>query len=379
MSRTEQMCTNELIAAWRTIVPTVLPIEIATIIERMVLSQERFVIVSSSMFNETKKEPDDAEDGFVQVIALSDEDIITLVTHLAITWNGLPHFTSAWDLLQQNAHETSLQFALRKLSALRTPLIHGDPKHPLNDWHLQHKDQADSLDIALADTAFFYDADNNRLIIRHAVVDMSDELFAGHYHAIMEQVRNHILGHLSLESHGIDIKHVIPCIERGNLSKHIVLALCDESYDLNPSSSIVIERKIDPRVSLNDIFPLSPTRQSVKVQNIWDNVNCGRYTAILCVAAARILSEHADSTCDNLTPAVFLQFPALLDAKNQSVAGLKDALHTLAETPYTFDRNADHQAIEYIAGLLSSLSFIAKRASDASAATAASTTIFTPQ
>lgn len=364
MSRAMQMDANHVVAAWRTITPAILPKAIAELIAKITDSQERFVIVSSSMFNGTEEESKENNE-FVQVVVLPDNDIITLVENLAITWNGLPHFKSGWDLLQKYTHESAIQFALRKLSALRAPLIQDNPKHPLNDFHISNRDSADPVDIALADTTYFFDPSRNRVVIRHAIMNMTHFFFTQLCQSILQAVTQRIIKQIISivedTTLPIQVEHIIPHIIPGITSPHIVLGLCSETHDpeRHITPTIEIQHIIDPRYNLNDLFSKSTTRQPVGVQAFWDNMNCGRYVTILSVIATRVLSEHCGR--ELLTNSLFYQFAALREAGDQSISELREALRSVAETPYSLTEEAKiaHEFTKKVMDGLHSLSVFA--------------------
>ena len=192
--------------------------------------------------------PTDPEDdfAFIQKIELNDEEIMSLANSLKVNLPGLSQFHSAFYLIAQT-NESDIDFAKRKLSALTPPFIQTDTTHPLNDWHSANRIDVDKCDEALAETAYFFDSENNRLVIRHSPIDATehDDTIAK---KLIRIVTQRILAGLHLDETHIHIEHVIPRIQGGRLSsisdnsRHIVLNMMN-----NTANKI-----FDPRVNLYD-------------------------------------------------------------------------------------------------------------------------------
>lgn len=274
--------------------------------------------------------PADVEDDFASPqIKLDDDDIIRLANSLKITLPGLTQFHSGFDLVTR-ADESHVDFAKRKLSALTPPFIQTNPAHPLNDWHFINRIEVNKCDEMLAETAYFFDAENNRLVIRHAPIDVTEdnEVIA---EKLIHIVTQRILMGLHLDKRHIQIEHVIPRIQGGRLyaissnSRHIVLQIITDDHSPDKKSQRA-NKIFDPRTNTYD----NSNYISVGVQPFLDDINCGRHVLAMATVAAKILAENRDKNADTLIVKDFTQFPQVGNSsKCITVSELKALLNEI--------------------------------------------------
>jgi hypothetical protein len=238
---------------------------------------------------------------------------------------GLTDFESGFNLITQARNESDIAFAKRKLSALRPPLIQGDSGHALNHWHITVANQmtVDKLDHVLAETAYFYDEKNKRLIIRHTPIDETIEENKIASYALIYQVTQIIVCALEIQENDFRVQHVIPRIQGGRLSaisensRHIILNIITENYTSSKKSIITENTCFDPRINFSDFFwGTTPNYQSICTQSLTNNVDCGRHVAVMATVAAKILAEDPTLTANTLTKKHFLDFEQVSAARS---------------------------------------------------------------
>lgn len=358
----QQWGRNEMIAAWRTVTPNYSPDCISLTVEHStpLWSNNSFVTVSSTQFTD--------EFDAAKTITLLDEEIITLAQSVKVTFPGLSQFSAAFDLITRTPNESDIDFAKRKLSALRAPFIQDNSAHPLNDWHLVNRIESSALDEALADTAYFFDETNNRLIIRHTPINAVTQENLTAATKLVCAVRQIISASLQLpDDLPIFIEHIIPSIRPGRLapffsetSDHIVLRLNQEVY--TPSENKADNELIitfDPRTNFSDYFYWNPPNyHSIDAQEILNVTDCGRHVTVMATVAARILAEFGEKSAVSLTKEDFKQFPQIVDAKNCSVSDVKKLLGSITTasfTPVAYKKNEG--ALKKAVAALSEFSF----------------------
>ena len=341
---------SEMIAAGRTVMTAAFPLSLPDIADVAQTSKDSFVDVSNDNHAATEGSVADvgvSEDSFsdtddcvaIRTVQLTQSDIIKISNSIIITLPGLNQFRSAFDFITQHAAETDFDFAMRRMSALTPAFIQTDPTHPLNDWHMANRKDANKVDEALAETAYFFDNANNRLIIRHTPVEAFDKETDRRSNELLENVTQRIILGLGLDRNTTRIEHVIPRIVAGRLStfiaksKHIVLQIKSENdlpkkssdSDLSDASE---EESTDVRIfdSRINLFNTS-THRSVGVQDFLNDLDCGRHVLIMATAAAKILAENSAKNANTMTIDDFLQFVEVVSAKEcVTVTELKELL-----------------------------------------------------
>ena len=227
-------------------------------------------------------------------ITLSDSEIEALAQHVTVTLPGLEGFNTAWMLLTQNAGESSVDFAKRKLSALPTPLIQKDlttldekQKHildVLNAWHESIKiNDVGNIDKALAEIAYSYDPVHNRLTIRQAPVNARNTQEAIAANQLIDNLTEALIKHLGLAK-PLQIHHCIPWVQEGWLFDHIILKIKTEIVTEN--SRTYSEKPFDPQ------WGFKKPSQTIGVQAPWNWNDCGRYVTLGATTAALILANR---------------------------------------------------------------------------------------
>ena len=275
----------------------------------------------------------------------NDEAMIDFVNQLTIDISGNADARSAFYLLSQDENESDVAFARRKLSALSTPLLQNnvetltpaqkDVFDKINAWHASTCDSAyratgeeDPLvlkknkmlaetDTALAGTAYYYT--QGRLLIRHASINATTAENEKNAMEIIRRVTQTITLSLMLSEGGaIQIEHVIPRIQKGilhvfNGAEHIVSEFITEKmtvnsaaeisvypafYDLTLSSRFVGKKIIDPQQAIFDLYKYIYPYESLGVQPIENDVDCGRYVTLISVIAMLILTNQRKNACE---------------------------------------------------------------------------------
>lgn len=359
-----QLTRSEMIAAGRTVTVNC-PLSTPAYDVRE-SSKDSFVRLSNDKLSDKTSDTwvgdDDSTDDFtpVKTAAFTDSDVIAIANSINITLPGLNQFRSAFDFIAQKHNESDFDFAMRRISALTPAFIQTDPTNPLNDWHMANRKDADKFDEALAETAYFYDETNQRLIIRHTPVEAVDTEAKKMSNELLENVTQTIINGLSLTRSQTHIEHVIPRIIAGRLSaftsasRHIVLQIKSENdfpkkpsdSDLKDSSSdesndSAVSVILDPRTNLFD----TAGYLSLHAQEFLNNTDCGRHVLIMATVAAKIMAENKHKNAHTLTTHDMLQFGEIIHAKAcDTVSELKKLLmqvsdvhfrETAAPTPYS--------------------------------------------
>lgn len=349
MSRTNarsQLSRGHLIAAARTVtIPSwsILPAaESNTPTEEA--SKDSFIRLSDGKLSDRHFDDSADECAAPKTIALSESEIIHIANTLQIDLPGLVNFRSGFYLITQKPNESAIDFAMRKLSAITPVLIQSDLAHPLNDWHMANLRDVDKSDQALAETSYYYDAINKRLIIKHTPIEATDSQSDLLSRELVEMVTQKIITALALDRSQTHIEHVVPRIIAGRLglftasSRHIVLQIRSEndspkkpvalagsdSSDDESVDSVIF----DPRKNLFDMADYF----SVGVQEYLNNTDCGRHVLIMATAAAKVLAENSDKNATTMTNLDFLQFSEVLNAKEcATVLELKKLLMEIGD------------------------------------------------
>lgn len=264
-------------------------------------------------------------------IVLQDKEIIALSEKIEISYPGLPHFSCAINLIQK----PGIDFAKRKLYAIRPPLLQtvshtfGDlqetqnAQNDINNWHKYYR-VIDELDVALADTAYYFDKEHNRLIIRHTINDATSEEKIKKSLNLINQVTEIILENLKFHNI-LNINHIIPQIDPPATSfnsNHIVLHLYSEKYISNTKKMVFIgEKKFTSGINI-----LNWDYYSLCEQKITNNTDCGWYVAVMATIAAQLFYENKHTNANDFCKADFRQFPALKLENCNTTKQLKELL-----------------------------------------------------
>lgn len=345
-----QLGRNEIIAAGRTVTASWAFATSESVCDTHESSKDSFVRVSKNKLSDTcfEDEDDDSLDdcALAETVSLTESDVIAIANSIQITLPGLSHFQSAFYFITQKKEESDFDFAMRRISALTPAFIQTDPTHPLNDWHMANRKDADKVDEALAETAYCYDKTNQRLIIRHTpieAVDTETEKMSGE---LLENVTQKIVNGLSIARNQTHIEHVIPRIIAGRLStftstsRHIVLQVKSENdFSKKSSNPDLVDSSsdesndtviIDPRTNLFD----TPGYISLGAQEFLNNTDCGRHVLIMATVAAKIMAENKNKNANTLTAHDIGQFSEVMNAKTcNTVSELKKLLIQIDQSP----------------------------------------------
>lgn len=260
---------------------------------------------------------------------ISDDAIIQLADHLQQRFDGLPDSVSpALRTLERNKGESPVDFAKRRLMAVLPTLIPGvDSKNSivklLNEWHtdLHHQHKKD-FEQTLAETVYFYDDKNNRLIIRHAPAEITDDNKIKAANELQSKVTTQIIRHLAKQYAKINeatpqIHHILPSVIHGTFSLHSVLRV--QSVADTAQENVTF----DPATSYLSKIKVNTAYQYLGVQPITNNNDCGLYVTAMAIAAFKLLLEHPEKTASTITIDDFLKHPIQDAAKCVDSTALK--------------------------------------------------------
>lgn len=268
-------------------------------------SSQVFVMVSSQ--EETPQEDDwqavDAEEAFCP---LNKEGTILLKEHLQQEFDGSPEGThSALLTLLQGPEESHHAFAERKLMAVLPKLVSTNEGKPeldsfiddLNKWqanlHNSHKNEYEQI---LASTAFYYDKEHKRLIIRHFPEDTTQKKLHNKPANMRKQITDSIIRYLNISQNDrteLQIHYLLPLIIPGEKHNHIVLSIHSE-YE----SSRIFDSGMG-RDKINHEY------LGFQVMN---TVDCGRYVAAMTLVAFNLLALNPTKTAGNLDKHDFIKY-----------------------------------------------------------------------
>jgi len=361
----ERLSHNEIVQNWRTVT---IPVSFydQIIIEQDDTSDSTFDIITStgnfkqedSAKNILQKSmcadnPDSMSD-FVDagnleystatnLISLTDQQIITLAESIKITFPGLPDAKPGYNTILQGDNETNISFAHRKLVAITPPLLTLDDVSTcylqkaiaINKWHEATFNTSNILDSALAETCYYVDHKNSRFVIRHTPMMEDTPKNKADSAELQRQVTSHLKHYefsiSTINSTIFKIHHLVPCIQKGYPTLHIILKLTDEV------SNNIHTAKLDPKIEIPGLSFLyasithqnkDPNYHYLSVQSTLNNSDCGRYITIIAVAATRLLSANVEQSIKKMTLDDFKPFlPYIQEAPRfQNCKKLKELL-----------------------------------------------------
>lgn len=281
----------------------------------------------------------------LNIIKLTDEQIIALSQQVQITFPGLfSTFLPGFFAISQKPDESDLVFAIRRLSSIMPPLLNVAPNpctpdmhrmiSALIQWHqAKHARPVndDSIERALTETAFHFDSTSNRLIIRHAPIEIKEKTAdkerstCTRQEAVTQSILKYLAAQKLIKSDQRPlIHHITPTITAGYQSLHVVLNIEHEvtkrTVQLDPKAPIPL---------LSSLFGM-PNYYYLSIQSLSDNTDCGRYVAVLATIVAEILAQNPKQTLESLSKDDFTTCNTLISAKDCfDSAALKKLLSNL--------------------------------------------------